>query len=104
MSLRILGTEPTVIYEKKVILIMYYSELLAINRTEIKIFLNKTGRGKILKVFYLDTSFTEYVYQMFCKSEIEAIFDNIYERLIRMQELFYHSRTFRLEQDSHLKQ
>lgn len=104
MSLKILGDFSTIDYERKVVLVMYYSELLAINFVEIASILDKISREKILNVFYLDAKFTNYIYTKFLNSEIQEITEDIYDRLVKIQELFYYTRLLRSNKISFTKQ
>ena len=94
ISLEILGENASTTYVHKVLLVMYYSELLALNFQEIESLFNKVGREKILNVFYLDSNFINYAYEKFCNSEIKSILEDIYDRLVKIQELFYYNRIF----------
>ena len=85
----ILGETYPSSFERKVLLVMYYSELLAINFEEIESFLNMYSREKLLKIFYLDINFVEHIYTEFVNSGIDTILPKIYDRLIKIQELLH---------------
>ena len=85
----ILGETYPSSFERKVLLVMYYSELLAINFEEIESFLNMYSREKLLKIFYLDINFVEHIYNEFLTSGIDTILPKIYDRLIKIQELLH---------------
>lgn len=85
----ILGEASTTTFEKKVLLVMYYSELLALNFSEIDILFKTHSREKLFKIIYLDKHFIEYVYDLFLNSKIDTIMYEIFERLITIQGLLY---------------
>ncbi|BAH76420.1 hypothetical protein DMR_29290 [Solidesulfovibrio magneticus RS-1] len=95
ISTNILGEISTTTYDKKVLLIMYYSELLALNFVEIEELFKTHGRIKLHRIFYLDVNFVEYVYSLFLNSGIDTIMKQLFERLTKIQEL--------LHQRKHLK-
>jgi len=68
---------------------MYFSELLAINFEEIGRFLSMYGRENLLKFFYLDINFVEYIYTEFLNSEIDTIMPKIFDRIIKIKELLH---------------
>ena len=89
ISNSILGESSSTTFEKKVLLVMYYSELIAINIEEIGILFKKHNREKLLKIYYLDTNFIEYIYNEFLTSGIDTILPKIFDRLIKIQELLH---------------
>ena len=85
----ILGESSSTTFEKKVLLVMYYSELLALNFKEIDAIFQTNTRERLFNIFYLDASFVEHVYVLFLNSEIDTIMPKIFDRLIRIQELLH---------------
>jgi hypothetical protein len=85
----ILGETYPSSFERKVLLVMYYSELLAINFEEIESFLNMYSRERLFNIFYLDANFVEHIYALFLNSGIDTIMPEIFDRLIRIQELLH---------------
>ena len=85
----ILGEASTTTFEKKVLLVMYYSELLALNFSEIDILFKTHSREKLFKIFYLDKHFVEYVYVLFLNSKLDTIMCETFERLITIQGLLH---------------
>ena len=89
ISNNILGETSSTTFEKKVILVMYYSELLALNFKEIDALFQKHSRERLFNIFYLDANFVEHIYVLFLKSEIDTIMPKIFDRLIKIQELLH---------------
>jgi hypothetical protein len=89
ISNSILGEEFAATFEKKVLLVMYYSELLALNFKEIDALFQTHSRERLFNIFYLDANFVEHVYALFLNSEIDTIMPEIFDRLIRIQELLH---------------
>ncbi|BAH74547.1 hypothetical protein DMR_10560 [Solidesulfovibrio magneticus RS-1] len=87
ISNQIIGEASSTTFEKKVLLIMYFSELLVLNFTEIDILFKKHGREKIFKIFYLDKDFVEYIYAHFLNHDIDTIMPQIFDRLTKLHEL-----------------
>lgn len=87
ISNSILGEISTTTYNKKVLLIMYYSELLALTFIEIDDLLKTHGRIKLHRIFYLDVNFVEYIYSLFLESGIDTILRQLFERLMKIQDL-----------------
>ncbi|BAH74457.1 hypothetical protein DMR_09660 [Solidesulfovibrio magneticus RS-1] len=89
ISNSILGEISTTTYDKKVLLIMYYSELLALTFVEIDELFKTHGRTKLHEIIYLDIKFVEYIYSLFLGSGIDTIMNQIFERLIKIEELLH---------------
>ena len=87
ISNSIVGEATSTTFEKKVLLIMYFSELLALNFTEIDILFKNHGREKLFKIFYLDKYFVEYIYAHFLNHDIDIIMPQIFHRLTKIHEL-----------------
>lgn len=85
----ILGDTFSTTFPKKVILVMYYAELLAFGFNEIEDLLRKIGRDKIFQIFFLESNFAEHIYNCFLNSKVEDILPQVYHRLIKIQELSY---------------
>lgn len=83
---------------------MYYAELLALTYSEIENILNTNGRDKIFQIFFLESTFAEYIYTSFLNSKIEKILPKVYHRLITIQELIYYDELLRFNQRPSLVQ
>ena len=66
----ILGESTSTTFEKKVLLVMYYSELLALNFKEIDALFQTHSRERLFNIFYLDANFVEHIYALFLNSGI----------------------------------
>ena len=77
---------------------MYYSELLAYGFNEIEDLLRKIGRDKIFQIFFLESTFVEHIYNCFFNTKIEDILPEIYDRLIKIQELIYYNEILHSDQ------
>lgn len=85
----ILGESTSTTFEKKVLLVMYYSELLALNFKEIDALFQTHSRERLFNIFYLEANFVEHIYALFLNSEIDTIMPELFDRLIRIQELLH---------------
>ena len=85
----ILGKSSPPTYQKKVLFVMYYSELLALNFVEIEAIFKKNGRERIFNIFYLEQKFVEHIYSRYLNSELDSIMSEIYHRLVKTQELLH---------------
>lgn len=89
ISTSILGEAATTTFDKKVLLIMYYSELLALNFKEVESLFNRHSREKLFKIFYLDEIFVEHIYHLFLNSKLDTIMYETFERLTKIQRLLH---------------
>ena len=89
ISNSILGGTHPISFERKALLVMYFSELLAINFKDIERLLNMHSREKLLKIFYLDINFVEYIYTEYLNTGIDILLPKIFDRLIKIQELLH---------------
>ena len=85
----ILGESTSTTFEKKVLLVMYYSELLALNFKEIDALFQTHSRERLFNIFYLDAKFVEYIYDLYLNSRLDTIMYEIFERLITIQGLLH---------------
>ena len=85
----ILGELSSTTFEKKVLLVMYYSELLALNFKQIDAIFQTHSRERLFNIFYLEANFVEHIYALFLNSEIDTIMPELFDRLIRIQELLH---------------
>jgi len=84
-----LGDTFPITYKTKVALVMYFSELLALNFTEIDKILKTIGRDKILQIFQFESNFIEHIYTCLLNSKTKTILPDIYHHLVKMQELLH---------------
>jgi hypothetical protein len=89
ISNHILGEVSSTTFEKKVLLVMYYSELLALNFEELDTLFKSHSREKLFNIFYLEAKFVEHIYDLFLNSQLDTIMYETFDRLIKIQELLH---------------
>lgn len=87
LSNSILGDYASTTFEKKVLLVMYYSELLALNFKEIDVIFKTQGREKIFNILYLEGNFVEHIFTLFMNFNLDTIMPKIFHELMIIQEL-----------------
>jgi hypothetical protein len=98
ISRSILGDSTPPKFSRKVIFVMYLTEVQALCLEEINTLVTTVGRDSILRIFYFDPEFIDYIYSLFLSSKIEKLMPEIYTHLFHIYKRECHQKTFHISE------